>query len=73
MSYVVTLKATRSPRWFINAWDQIMSSRMELVETTICSWNEIYDSMLAIEKPAFVWTITFPTEQDYTWFVLKWS
>lgn len=80
MSYVVALKlATYMPSWFSNAWSPIYEHRdkgeVRDLYSQIAAWNKTYNNVIAVEQPdsGWVWTITFPTEQDYTWFVLKWS
>ena len=74
MSYEVTFKAKHSQPWFHHAWDHVMTDRMEMINTTILSWNKVYDSVITLEKPdSYVWTITFPSEQDYVMFLLRWS
>ena len=74
MSYVV--EVTYSPNWYVNAWcDVYYAKGATLHELPFADgWNHAYPDYVynwgGIDGPA---TVTFPDEQSYTWFVLKWS
>lgn len=74
MSYVVDV--TDKPKWFINAWRDAFkrSPRDGSAIKTERSWDRLYPDYV------YKWggdfgptTITFPDEQSYIWFRLKWS
>lgn len=79
MSYVVTINVEHRHPWFKNALKHVsdmigkVSSSDEHGRKMREIWKKTHNSVIDIQSPSFVWTITFPTEQDYTWFVLRWS
>lgn len=69
MSYVVDV--TDNPKWFSNAWvDAFYKSHPRTVSRD--SWNCAYPDYVYKGNAHFE-TVTFPDEQSYTWFLLKWS
>ena len=69
MSYVVDV--TDSPKWFSNAWrDAFYNSHPRTISRN--GWNRIYPDCVW-EGNGLYETVTFPDEQSYTWFVLRWS
>ena len=78
MSYTVTFKAKHIQPWFTNAWTPVFqnSGKGELkhIAARLNAWTKTYNTMITLEEnPEYEWTVTFPSEKDYTWFVLKWS
>ena len=79
MSYVVKIIPVKyMPSWFRNAWSSVRHhyDRGDVLsrDRRINAWNKTYNNVITVgENPEYVWTVTFPTEQDYTWFLLKWS
>lgn len=72
MSYVVDV--THQPKWYVNAWmDAFYMSGARLTGDN--SWNLFYPDYV------FNWgagpygpnTVTFPDEQSYIMFLLRWS
>ena len=56
--------------WFENAWENVSDSISGAIRGFM--WHEAYNSILEYDGDG-AWKITFPSEQDYIWFVLKWS
>lgn len=84
MSYVVELTNIR-PTWFVNAWIDsfkkgLKSDRLRYVEKYLrgekidvaYDWNHAYPDCV-YKDDYFGETVTFPDEQSYAWFVLRWS
>ena len=78
MSYVVDVGSRYSdrPKWFINAWRDAFK-REDLRDPRRAgrrSWFRLYPDYVHTwggdHAPT---TVTFPDEQTYIWFVLKWS
>ena len=73
MSYIVDV--TDKPKWFLNAWrDAFKISPDRDWKRARRSWFRLYPDYV------YTWggdhaptTVTFPDEQSYVWFVLKWS
>ena len=69
MSYIVDV--TDSPKWFVNAWaDAFYKSHPKTISRD--SWNRSYPDYVH-KGSAKCDTVTFPDEQSYIWFMLKWS
>ena len=75
MSYTVTDLDDDEP-WFNNAWDNIRdkvaSQTMSSYSVTDTMWLETYNSTIDLDDKGR-WVVSFLSEQDYTWFVLRWS
>ena len=86
MSYIVELTNIR-PQWFVNAWlDSFQEAKRKsqsgqtypvkyLIDgfTDITyHWNHVYPDCV-YKDDAFGEKVTFPDEQTYTWFLLRWS
>ena len=73
MSYVVNV--TDKPKWYVNAWfNAFYTFGKTDTFARADGWGNAY--------PDYVWkwggidgpnTVTFPDEQSYIWFVLRWS
>ena len=72
MSYIVDV--TDKPKWFLNAWYDAFKISPEPRKLARRSWVRLYpDYVYTWGGYAGPTTVTFPDEQTYTWFVLKWS
>ena len=81
MSYVFSLATV--PLWYINAWNAATTRSAAFDEVWLRStgwispadvWNREYPKYrLNEDGRTGHWAITFPDEQSYIWFVLKWS
>jgi len=69
MSYEVTADEEVTV-WFANAWENVCDPVNGAIHGFM--WHEAYNSILEYDGDG-KWKITFPSEQDYIWFVLKWS
>ena len=56
--------------WFENAWENMCDSSG--AGRSVVMWHEAYNTILEYVGGG-AWKITFSSEQDYIWFVLKWS
>ena len=78
MSYLVTVpRITHATKWFPNAaknaWDKRKPDMSEKKEYSLFNyWALEYNSTIDIDDTGR-WVVSFPTEQDYTWFLLKWG
>jgi hypothetical protein len=69
MSY--TVDVSDSPKWFINAWRDSFFDN-DVRRGTLLRWNSSYpDYVFSMGREEI--TVTFPDEQSYVWFVLRWS
>ena len=76
MSYVVKVNArVRWPRWLNNAFDHILGDKPFAPTTpdTLAAWKKAYNNTITLEQPDCIWALTFPSEQDYVMFLLRWS
>ena len=72
MSYVVTVYDDITV-WFENAWADLFSAFSQPGSPLLTDmWYKAYDNIIEFVG-GDEWKITFPSEQDYIWFVLKWS
>ena len=81
MSYIVTVpRGVFATTWFPNAaknaWDKRKPNMSDMSEEKKYSlsqyWALEYNSRIDLDDRGR-WVVSFPTEQDYTWFVLKWG
>ena len=81
MSYIVTVpRDADAPNWCPNAaknaWDKRKPNMSDMIEKKEYSlshyWALEYNSTIDIDDTGR-WAVTFPTEQDYTMFLLRWS
>jgi hypothetical protein len=70
MSYIVTAYDDDTI-WFENAWANLYTLTGGDPELTVV-WEGTYNSTILFIN-GDEWEITFPSEQDYIWFVLRWS
>ena len=74
MSYIVDV--TYSPRWYVNAWVDAFHKKASHrgYDDPDGYWNRAYPDYVfnwgGIDGPN---TVTFPDEQSFVWFKLKWS
>lgn len=74
MSYIVDV--TYSPNWYVNAWVDAFykSASLRDYDDHAGYWNRSYPDYVynwgGIDGPN---TVTFPDEQSYIWFKLRWS
>lgn len=81
MNYIFSLSTV--PLWYVNAWNAATRRPAAAGEvwppptgpiSPADVWNREYPKYRLNENGRTgYWTITFPDEQSYVWFVLKWS
>lgn len=75
MSYVVDV--TDIPDWLQNSWSDVYDRYLEGGEIgPFPCWSSTYGYVYELVDNAVLYgnrTVTFPDEQSYIWFVLKWS
>ena len=72
MSYVVDV--TYTPKWYLNAWCDAVYKSAARGSLGGDHWARLYpDYVYNWGGYAGPTTVTFPDEQSYTWFVLRWS
>lgn len=78
MSYLVTVpRDADATNWFPNAvnnaWVKHKPTMRQKKNYTLPDyWALEYDSTVGLDDKGR-WVVSFPTEQDYTWFLLKWG
>lgn len=80
MSYAVKVfirdDPADQPSWFNNAWNNLYYEGLpdgKKWDSVDDMWNEVFDNVITLDITDYSRTITFPSEQDYVMFLLRWS